>query len=54
MVEYQATLSDRIVETEVVLDEQEATEETVLDSDWEPCDLADRAYEEWRDEKRKR
>ena len=53
MVEYQATLSDRIVETEVVLDEEEATEETVLDSDWEPYDLADRAYEEWRDEKRK-
>ena len=47
-MEYQKTLLDEQVEYESIPDEEE---EFLNDND-EPWDLADRYYEEWRDEKR--
>ena len=49
-MKYQTTSKNYEVECEYILDEEE---EVINDGD-EPWDLADRLYEEWRDEIRSR
>ena len=50
-MECQKTLKDESAEHETILDEKEMAE--LKDSDqFGPPDLADQAYEAWRDEKR--
>ena len=41
---------DESIEYETILDEED-TQEACSKDDFEPLDLADRLYEEWRDEK---
>ena len=50
-MECQKTLKEEIVEYETILDEGEITELKKADQ-FEPPDLADQAYEAWRDENR--
>jgi hypothetical protein len=50
-MERQKTLWELVNEKEMVFD-QEAIEEVFWKENEEPWDLADRAYEQWRDEER--
>jgi len=49
-MERQIKPADESVEYETILDEED-TQEACSKDDFEPLDLADRLYEEWRDEK---
>ena len=51
-MECQKTLKEEIVEYETILDEEDMTE-LKESKQFEPPDLADQAYEAWRDEKRR-
>ncbi len=55
-MECQETLEHMVVEYETVVDEDNYKEEQEAlydcDDDFEPPDLADQAYEQWRDEER--
>ena len=50
-MELQTTLEDEPIEYETILDEEDMTEMNE-NNGFEPSDLADQAYEAWRDEKR--
>jgi hypothetical protein len=53
-MERQKTLMDKVVESEAVFDERELAEAEFLRENEEPADIADRLYEEWRDEHARR
>ena len=50
-MEYQKTLKQENVEYETILDDEEMAELNENEQ-FEPPDLADQAYKEWRDENR--
>ena len=51
-MEHQRTLLSEIIEYETILDESENNKGEFQNDNDEPLDLADQAYEEWRDKVR--